>query len=322
MSKRLISICLAILITVSLSLPTQAYSLIGYKLKGGVGNYNAGTSRYYWYDSDDSVVNAQISNINTAISNERVVNVMKRQYLISTLVFIMAFLISGCTQITSTSKPQSTKSDLSLSVDSPKLSSDNVYKIVAHPDWVKSSKDLKALYNNSSFVAEIKVDNTKAQVEQNGRISTIFKPTIINVFKGSYNGEDIISLGGIIDYSDYVNKVGLEIKNNFSSENTVPDKVEYTFGDIPIVKSGDSMIVFCNNTDGNYSITNSFEGLFKIDGNSLTNDAIRNTPLIEDICSNSNSTLRSNATMDSSTINESVQITKSAFISKIKALKN
>lgn len=69
LSKRLISISLAMIVTVSLSLPTQAYSLIGYKLKGGVGNYNAGTSRYYWYDSANSVVNTQISNINTAISN-------------------------------------------------------------------------------------------------------------------------------------------------------------------------------------------------------------------------------------------------------------
>lgn len=248
---------------------------------------------------------------------------MKKQYIVSLLVLVMAFIVGGCNQNSASSQNQSPKSNSPLSINSPKVESDNVYKIVAHTDWVKSSKNLKTLYDDSSFVAEIKVNNTSQQVEQNGRISTTFKPSIINVFKGSYNGENIISLGGIIAYSDYIEKVGIEVKNQLSDENSIPDKVEYNFGDIPIVKSGDSLIVFCNKNSSNYNITNSFEGLFKIDGNCLINDAIRKTPLNDDICYNSKSTLKSDNTMNSSTTNTSFnKINKSTLISKLEALKN
>lgn len=40
-----------------------------HKLVYGVGDWNAGTPRYYWYDTADPSVNAQAGNINQTVSN-------------------------------------------------------------------------------------------------------------------------------------------------------------------------------------------------------------------------------------------------------------
>jgi hypothetical protein len=148
----------------------------------------------------------------------------------------------------------------------------------------------------------IKSSDVKYSVDANGRVSTTFTPAVKEVFKGNYNGKRITTLGGIINCDDYKEKFANEFKTAVLTENSKAEKVEYCFGNIPIVKEGDLLIVFCSEKNGVNIITNSFEGLFKINGDCLINDAIKNTALLSDICSENSS-----------------KIAKDAFIAKIKA---
>lgn len=218
----------------------------------------------------------------------------KKQCLPLFSALLAAVLISGCAvSSTQGAKSNNIKSAASVST----LSNENVYEIKTKVDWVKASKTLKELYQNSSLIAEITVHDTEYSADENGRISTRFTPEIINAFKGSYSGGKITSFGGIMDYKEYSKIKDAEVKNL----NPAPEKVLYNFGGIPIVKPGDTFIVFLSEKNGVYTPVNAFEGLYKIDGDNLVNEAIKDSPLFKEIAGSNSS-----------------KINKANFISRIK----
>lgn len=153
-----------------------------------------------------------------------------------------------------------------------------IYKIVGRADFVKASKSFKELYDGSDLIAEIQVDNPTYYVDDTDGIKASYTPAILKTYKGSYNGNKIISEGGIMNYSDYVKNMHnpIEHKDFVSDESKPnPDKVEYSFAGVPVVKSGDKFIAFCQNFGNSYILTNGYEGLFKENGDSLENNAIK-----------------------------------------------
>lgn len=122
-----------------------------------------------------------------------------------------------------------------------------------------------------------------------------------------------------MNYSDYVKNMRSPIEHkDFVSDESKPnpDKVEYSFAGIPIVKSGDKFIVFCQNFGNSYILTNGFEGLFKENGDNLENNALNsNYKLADDIAASGVSSISSSS---NNTSVKNINFSKKTLISRIK----
>jgi len=169
-----------------------------------------------------------------------------------------------------------------------------VYTIKMSHDWLASSPDLKSLFNDSDLVLHASNVEAKYYSVTGGSILTQFIPKVVEIYKGTYDGSYIESVGGIVDYNDYMKKnPDPNNKNKFvTSTGEQPKKIQLIVGDMVILKPGEEYLLFCKNYYGKLTVTNGNQGVFKIEGNKISNKVLKaNDSLTKDIERKSNAPL-------------------------------
>lgn len=250
---------------------------------------------------------------------------MKKKILVLVIGISILSTLIGCSNklVTSTSSSEKAVVDINnKSTESSDVKDSDIFKVEASADWVYASKDIKSLYNDSELIIKATIDKVDYYCGTGGLIYTKFIPKVIETYKGTYDGSYIQSIGGIVDYSEYIkNDVD---PNNFkkftNSSNQTPKKVQLTFDDIYVVKQGEEYILFCKKNQGLLSITNGNQGLFKVDSNNVTNKALKNSKdLSADIEKKVN---KNNKTKSLTNTDIASGIDKNSFINVLKDLKN
>ena len=190
-------------------------------------------------------------------------------------------------------------------------------------DFVYASPNFKKLYDDSDLIIQLTASEIKYSAADGGLIKTSFIPKIKETYKGKYDGSSIVSMGGILDYDEYIKNDPDKGKANksftSSKETTPPKKVQLIFANVYIVHNGDTFIAFCKKLGSHYVITNGFQGLFKVDGNKIQNRALKDDyRLLKDIAAKVNAQSKSNIDENAIAGNG---IDKKAFIDILKSLK-
>ncbi|MEQ8197633.1 MAG: hypothetical protein ABRQ27_06485 [Clostridiaceae bacterium] len=200
--------------------------------------------------------------------------------------------LTGCNQsnvVSSTNKvvgSSQLSEQLNNKVANSNENSGDTFFIESSADWISASSSIQDLYNNSDLVMQIKIDNIEYYCGNGGLIYTKFIPQVVETYKGTYDEKYIVSIGGIVDYEEYL-KHDVD-PNNFKTftdaSGTKPTKVQLTFDNIYIVKTGEEYIIFCKEKNGIFTITNGNQGLFKVTANNIENKALKDSnDLINDI---------------------------------------
>lgn len=243
---------------------------------------------------------------------------MKKKFiglaLIVIIVSIFSIYITNLTpktilnQLNNTNKP----------IVNNKIDAD-IFRIEGHADWANVSKDIESLFKDSDLIVKAKITSVNYYCGNGGLIYTKSIPEIIETYKGSYDGLPIKSIGGIVDYEEYI-KHDVD-PNNFkefeSKTSKKPKKIELVFDDIYTIHSGEEYILFCQKVNGEMSITNSFEGLFKVNVNKVTNKALKNSKKLSN-------DIEKKVSKEHNITNSSVidGLNKDSFITTIKSIKN
>lgn len=191
----------------------------------------------------------------------------------------------------------------------------DVFTIKSTADWVSASKDLESLYRESDLVMLANITKVDYQAAKGGLIFSNFIPNVVETYKGSYDGRPIKSIGGIVDFSQYIkNDDDPNTVKQFTTPSGVqPKKVQLIFDEIYVVKPGEQYLLFLKNNNGELNITNSYQGLFKVNGNTLSNKALKATE-------NITKDIEGKAGVNGKTLGDGVDKTK--FIDTLKKLKS
>ncbi|WP_160680674.1 hypothetical protein [Clostridium sp. C8-1-8] len=254
---------------------------------------------------------------------------MKRILMYLIIALSISSVLISCRnnlKITPNSNNQSIKLSSDKLVPNNESTNDTL-KISILSDWAKASKNLIDLFNDSDLVVLGTIKSADYFCGDGGLIHTRFTIEANEIYKGSYDGGYIISMGGIVDYEEYLkHDVDPNGKKDFVTETSVkPKKVQLSFSDISIVKPHDQYIIFCKDIDGKKSITNSFEGLFKIESNKISNKALKdNLALSNDIKAMILESQSKSSTAKGVSYNSSIitGLDKDSFILELKNLKD
>lgn len=192
-------------------------------------------------------------------------------------------------------------------------------------DFVSASPTLQKLFDDSDLVIQFTACNPEYCTAKGGMVITKFIPKIKETYKGKYDGNCIVSLGGIVDYDEYIKNdpdKGSPNKNFVSPKETPkpPKKIQLIFANIYVVHNGDNFIAFCKKNGAEYDVTNAFQGLFKISGGKIQNYALKeDRKILKDIKERINAECKVN--IDDNTILKD-GVDKKTFIDILKNFKN
>ncbi|QAA35059.1 hypothetical protein [Clostridium manihotivorum] len=253
---------------------------------------------------------------------------MKRNPMYIIIALSIFSVLTSCNN-NQTITPNSNNESIKLSSDKslpPTESTNDTLKISTLSDWAKASKNLSDLFNDSDLVTLGKIKSAYYFCGNGALIYTRFTVEVSEIYKGSYDGGYIISMGGIVDYDEYLkHDVDPNGKKDFVNISPVkPKKVQLSFSGIPIVKPNDEYVIFSKDIAGKRSVTNGFEGLFKIDSNKISNKALKdNQALSNDIETRVSKRQNKNST-SKAVLNSSITtgLDKDLFISELEQLKD
>lgn len=213
---------------------------------------------------------------------------MKQKHTIILTSVLCISLLSGCGNATATdSKSSAEKEGVVLTASS-------------EADFTELASTLDELIASSDFIAKVKVTETSAYVyPETDMIDTLITPEILEIYKGSYNGEKLELCGGYMSYKDYYSAPvfqGEDAWHTFDASAYTEEELEtaqvyWDWCNSYVPVADDTIIFFGNLLDtGNYYLTNGYQGLFRLNGDSWTNQAIANDdsyqdPLADDLLS-------------------------------------
>lgn len=173
-----------------------------------------------------------------------------------------------------------------------------IFTAKSMPDYAHIAGSVAELAEDSDFIAEIKVKNIASYVyPHSDEIHTQVTPEIIQLYKGSYQDQPLDVYGGYMDYTDYVDQAfssqydTLHV-DGLTEEELQSGEVYYNLCNCHIPEIGDTLLFFGTiSEDGSQiAVTNTYQGLFLCDGDTLTNPAliVENSsgwqePLVQDI---------------------------------------
>lgn len=205
------------------------------------------------------------------------------------------------------------------------------YSVAA--DIAKIADTLEELIADSDFIAEVKVKGVSSSFENDSiLINTEITPEIIKTYKGEYNGNLLILCGGYMNYKEYanssniINTLGKPIDTSkFTEEELENGEIYFDWFNTYIPEVGDTLVYFGKEMDtGDYYITNSYQGLFRCDGDKVSNQAfsINNSGYTESIAEDLNKKFSKSAKISkfhSQVVEEKdvLSISKKDFVSKI-----
>lgn len=159
-----------------------------------------------------------------------------------------------------------------------------VLTATTHADFDELAYTLGELEEESDFIAEIKVTETSTYVyPDTDSIHTLLTPEIVEIYKGSYNNEKLDLCGGYMNYADYYSAPIFQEEEEWNTFNTsayteeelTTAQVYWDFCNNYVPEVGDTLIFFGKrDANGNYYVTNDYQGMFRLDGDNWTNQAL------------------------------------------------
>lgn len=139
-------------------------------------------------------------------------------------------------------------------------------------EWAELPKTLEELIEESDFVAEIEVADKITELGSGERMYSDITPNIKKVYKGSYNGNIIRITDGYMDYDSYIhgNDYVLSADENYKETKYVYSSWYNNY----IPEIGDTLIFFGIEADGGYYASPSYQGLFRCEGDKVSNQAL------------------------------------------------
>ncbi|MGN0621850.1 MAG: hypothetical protein ACI4I9_08275 [Porcipelethomonas sp.] len=198
-------------------------------------------------------------------------------------------------------------------------------------DLVHCSFTLEELIADSDFIAEIKVAETSQFVYPGTeQIITRITPEITEVYKGEYNGGGLNVNGGYMDYYEYMSypdAISPAGTSECTEEELETAEVFYSWLDCYVPAEGETVVYFGRlGNDGEYNVTNSYQGIFRLEGENLTNQALEvnvnnwTEPLAEDLSENIEGAQIIDYTEKTTSHTEVVSVPRSAFAEKLTEL--
>ena len=135
----------------------------------------------------------------------------------------------------------------------------------------KCAYTFEELRDNVDFIAEADiVEAIPVIYEGLPYVNTELTPEIIDIYKGEYNGEKLVLIGGVISNKEY--SVIAENNNiSFTDEELDTGYVSDEWFDMDYPEAGDKVIFFGNySDDGRIYAAYDYQGLFTVDDGSVS----------------------------------------------------
>lgn len=217
------------------------------------------------------------------------VGIMRKLTVICLVLCILIISLCGCDNEKSNDISMS-NSSLTNVVDNITQAKNNnpvALTITTNCDYNKLAMSLKQLYEDSDIVCEITIKNVIPYINENGTIVSKITPEIVAIYKGEYNYESFYSYGGRMNYSEYINNEIIQKKLEGKMESSISDEylnqdVMQVFDDGYVYSVGEQFIFFgiTNKEEGGYRQIYGYQGSFKIEGEQISNKALKSDELI------------------------------------------
>lgn len=155
-------------------------------------------------------------------------------------------------------------------------------QITTMGDYNELAMSMSDLVENADMILKIKVDSTSAFINEIGMIQTEITPIVEEVYKGSYNGEQLYVNGGMMLYEEYSqNEI---IKEAVSGHENPDGEEDYTgkyvvqsVDDQYIFEEGEEYIFFAREREdvGKYYSLYAYQGTFKVEDGEVCNEALQ-----------------------------------------------
>ncbi len=195
----------------------------------------------------------------------------------------------------------STACGSSNTTDSSSKTADNGVVLTAKSDadLVHQASTLQELIDDSDFIAKVKVTKVTSSVYQDtDSVLTSITPEILELYKGTYQGETLDMYGGYISYSDYQSAPIFQEDgasqpfdvSSYSEKEIDTAQVYWDWCNVYIPTADDTILYFGKQSDDNsFMLTNAYQGLFRLEGGNWTNQALvtgtasQQEPLVTDL---------------------------------------
>lgn len=159
---------------------------------------------------------------------------------------------------------------------------DMAYEITTKGDYNELAMSMSDLVENADMILKIKVDSTSAFINEIGMIQTEITPIVEEVYKGSYNGEQLYVNGGMMLYEEYSqNEIIKEAVNGHENPDGEEDYTgKYVVQSVDeqyIFEEGEEYIFFAREREdvGKYYSLYAYQGTFKVEDGEVCNEALQ-----------------------------------------------
>lgn len=181
-----------------------------------------------------------------------------KKTMVILLAGVLTLSCSGCSE----------KDESSVSSASDK---NIVLRIESDADFSEVAYTLEQLYETSDFIAEVKVKETEPNYHGTTILRTDLTTEIINVYKGEYNGETLVSYGADMKISEYMKSNSINTEE-YTEEELENGYVHYDWMHCYVPEPGDTLIFFGEKLrdDNCFYTAFTYQGVFKCDGDNAT----------------------------------------------------
>ena len=183
-----------------------------------------------------------------------------------------AALLSGCGENANSTAEGSTASKEGV-----------VLLASSEAEFAETADTLQELAASSDFIAKVKVTEADAYVYPNtDAINTKITPEILELYKGTYDGEALDLCGGYMRYSDYYSAPIFQEEgwntpdtSAYTEEELKTAQIYWDWCNNYVPAVGDTILFFGKESDNNtYTLTNSYQGLFRLAEGNWINQAL------------------------------------------------
>lgn len=224
---------------------------------------------------------------------------MKRKLSILISVFMLSMAFVGCENKTGSAEEKDTNTTVKADgVIEEKMESETTdvsnreiaFEVVSNFDYNALAMNFSELVSASDLIVKIKVLDTKPFINDEGMIQTEISPEILEIYKGTYEGQKLYVNGGEMPYEEYSNnetikKLVAGHENPNGDEDNSGKYVRQNVDNQYIFHSGDEYIFFASKRgdSGLFFSQYAYQGTFKISDGVVENAAITDEPLQDNI---------------------------------------
>lgn len=195
----------------------------------------------------------------------------KKHFAVLTFALCFSLLSTACGTSKNSTESTQTQKGLVLTVSST-------------ADFVDQATTLQELIDSSDIVAKVNVQKVDSCVYKGtDSVVTSITPEILEIYKGTYNGETFDMYGGYISCAEYQNAPifqenddALPFDTSSYSESEINNaQLYWDWCNVYIPSAGDTLLYFGKVSDNNnFFLTNAYQGLFHLEDGNWTNQAL------------------------------------------------